>query len=345
MTTKTLKKSSTPKTTTTADGKEVVSKVSRPHLASVPPKSMLEWYVPRKIQNRMDYEVFQAAMDGKHNVLIEGPTGPGKTTAVMAFAARIGAPFYSIPSNIGVEPSQLFGKYVPDGNGSFIWVDGPVTEIARNGGVLLINEVNFMPERVATAIFGLLDGRREFSLLDHKGETVKAHDDLVIFADMNPGYAGTRTLNQAFRNRFSIQLFWDYDPGVEKKLIKSDTLRKVMGNLRVQVEAGVFTTPVSTNMGQEFHTIAEALGYDFAVENFVTHFVADERESVRKVFEAESANLIKEIASKPPTPEELDDARQNAKDGYVDPEWGVYGADWVWEEDDDDMVDTDEESN
>lgn len=304
-------------------------------MASVPDISVHDAYVGRSFNGRSEFDIFDAALKHNWNVLIEGPTGPGKTMAARAYSAKRKKRFYSIASNVGIEPSQLFGKYIPDGDGGFAWIDGPVTDLVRHGGVLLINEVNFMPERVATVIFGLLDGRREITLLDHKGETIKAHEDLFIIADMNPGYAGTRPLNEAFRNRFSIQLFWDYDAVVEQKLIKSDSLRTLMVGIRRQVASGLYVTPVSTNMGMEFEAVAKSLGLDFATENFVNHFQEDERESITKLFEANYERLKKDIEARPLTEEEKTKQRYQMKPGDVDPEWGVFGTDWVWDDDED----------
>ena len=324
-----------PTATTTAVSNAATGSLSVA-MSSVPDMSVYNSYVGREFNGRREFDIFDAAAEQNWNILIEGPTGPGKTMAARAYSAKRGKRFYSIASNVGIEPSQLFGKYIPDGEGGFAWIDGPVTDLVRHGGVLLINEVNFMPERVATVIFGLLDGRREITLLDHKGETIKAHDDLLIIADMNPGYAGTRPLNEAFRNRFTVQLFWDYDPKVEAKLIRSASLRELMASIRTQVASGLYVTPVSTNMGMEFESVAKALGLEFAMNNFVTHFQEDERESIRKLCEAHLEKLEKDIESRPLTEKELNERRYKMKVGDVDPEWGVFGTDWVWEDDEDD---------
>lgn len=337
MATKKLAKATDATTPTKAPAPTRKQAVNTKRLASVPPKEVAESYVHRMVSGQHDFDVFQFARESKLNMLIEGPTGPGKTMACRAFAAENDMAFYSIPSNVGVEPSQLFGKFVPNGSGGFVWVDGPVTDLVKNGGVLLINEVNFMPERVATVLFGLLDARREITLLDHNAETLKAHDDLLIVADMNPDYEGTRPLNKAFRNRFAIQLFWDYDPKVEASLITFPTLRDVIGKLRDQFRTGLIETPVSTNMGMEFVRVASALGFDFAVTNFATHFGADDRNTISNVFNVVKAELEQEIEDL----EELgaEDARikwaQTAKPGYIDPVWGVYGDDWAFEDDED----------
>jgi hypothetical protein len=262
--------------------------------------------------------------------------------ASRTFAALKGLYFYSIPTNVGIEPSQMFGKYIPDGvddAGKPIlrWQDGGLTFIARNGGVILINEVNFMPERVASALFGLLDERRELVLLDHKGETIRAHrpdcwcdmelDEcrkrwVLIVADMNPGYSGTRPLNAAFRNRFSIQLDWDYLPGDEEKLVRTKTLlRNIVPGLRSDHREGKLLTPTSTNMMIEFDRFAVSLGYDFAVMNFINHFPDEERNGVAMAFDAFESNIRAEISA-------FED------DGPEDPNWRVFGEDakWIYEQ-------------
>lgn len=262
-------------------------------IATVPDISFYDRYIQRNISPGIsDFDVFDYGRTKKRNILIEGPTGPGKTSAVMAYAAREGLPFYAVPSNIGIEPSQLFGKFIPDSGGGFKWVDGPVTDIVRNGGVLLINEVNFMPDRVATVLFGLLDARRQITLLDHEAETIDASGvDLLIVADMNPDYEGTRPLNKAFRNRFGIKLWWDYDDKVEAKLIPCKALRAMAKQLRAEQQNGTYDTPTSTNMLMEFSDIYTDLGWDFAKSNFVNAYAGDERQPVAVVLDTHRKNI------------------------------------------------------
>jgi len=190
-------------------------------LASVPRIELAKRYVHRDIWSRQDFEIFDYARSKNINILIYGPTGPGKTTSVEAWAAERSLRMATVSGNASMEPSQMTGKFVSDGNGSFAWIDGPVTDVVRNGGVLLLDEVNFISPKIYTVLYGLLDGRRAITLLDHHGETIEAHPDLTIFATMNPDYIGTTPLNFAFRNRFDIQIPWDYDDKVEAKLVSS----------------------------------------------------------------------------------------------------------------------------
>ena len=260
-------------------------------LATIPPKRLADRYVHRKIAGREDFEIFDHARANNINVLIYGPTGPGKTTSVEAWAAERGLRLATISGNASMEPSQMTGKFVSDGHGGFAWVDGPVTDVVRNGGVLLLDEVNFINPKIYTNLYSLTDGRRSIVLLDHHGETIQAHPDLTIFATMNPDYIGTTPLNFAFRNRFDIQIPWDYDDAVEAKLIKSKALLAMFKQLRNEAAKGQYETPISTNMGMEFCEFIPALGYEFAAENFIAHFSTDEQASVRMVLQTHEWNI------------------------------------------------------
>ena len=274
----------------------VVQESVREHamaLATVPRREVHERYVSRKVFGLQDYEVFDRCRANHIDGLIYGPTGPGKTTSVLAWAASRGLRVATVSGNAALEPSHLIGKYIPDENnaGRFIWVDGPVTDVVRNGGVLILDEVNFISPKIYTVLYSLLDARRALILLDHKGETVEAHKDLTIFATMNPSYTGTVPLNFAFPNRFAMQLFWDYDDKVESKLINSSAILTIAKQLRSEAAKGEFETPISTNMLMELEEFISTFNYEFAIENFINHFDLEEQDKVRLVFTTHESNI------------------------------------------------------
>lgn len=264
-------------------------------LAKIPRQELADKYVNRDIWGRRDYEVFDHARANKTNILIYGPTGPGKTTSVEAWCATRGIRLAMISGNASMEPSQLFGKFVPDGTGSYMWIDGPVTDVVRNGGCLLLDEINFISPKIYTVAYPLLADDRSITLLDHRGEVINAHPDFTVFATMNPDYIGTTPLNFALRNRFDIQIPWDYDDVVEAKLVSSKALLVLAKQLRAEAAKGAYETPISTNMLMEFKPFADALGYEFAVENFIAHFAPEEVGSIRLVFEAHKHNLQEDM--------------------------------------------------
>jgi nitric oxide reductase NorQ protein len=211
---------------------------------------------------------------------------------VLAWASARGYRYYNVSSNIGLEPSHLFGAWTPtEQAGVFKWQDGPVTELVRNGGVLLLNEIDFMPERISTVLFGLLDDRREIQLLENGGEVIKAHPDLLVVGDHNPNYRGSRPMNQAWKDRFAHKWEFDYDKAIERKLIKNEALLEVANKLRASAEKGELDTPVSTRGLVAFVKNVENLGLDYAVASYINGFLDDEREAVKLVMDTAKANI------------------------------------------------------
>ena len=315
-------------------------------VATIPDASYDETYINRKFGPGLDdYILFDHARLTHENVLIEGPTATGKTSAVLGWAASRELPFYSVSSNIGVEPSQLFGKYIVDETtGLFTWQDGPVTDLVRHGGVLLINEINFIPERVSTVLFSLLDKRRQIQLAEHRGETVSAHvhdetcadgenckRELSIFADMNPDYAGTRPMNAAFRNRFcaearlGLTTHGDWRPARQGP---QNLCIKLAVQVRKQLETGEFTTPVGTNMLMEFVQHYTYLGLDYASGCFVNAFPYDERSAIKQVVATHSSGIENDLRK-------IERLTPFGEPTYNKEYGGMYGIDWTYDEDED----------
>ena len=279
---------------------KVPSKTPAPELnAYVPDPSVHTKYVGRKVYGVYDKVLADIAVRDKKNILIEGDTGSGKTMFGEAYASFTRRLYYRIPCDIAMTTSSLLGKWIQDEDkGKFYFQYGPAAEVVRHGGVLNISEVNMMSPKIAAALYPLLDGSRYIPLMDHKGEILHAHPDLLIIADMNPNYRGTMELNAAFRNRFEFKIKWGYDPEVESRLVNMPTLLKIAGELREQ-RGREIATPVSTNMLMEFEQSAldPDLGLGFATDNFIAAFGVQEADAIDKVLGLNKTNLEKEAKS------------------------------------------------
>lgn len=287
--------------------------------AYVPSIEVQKKYVARQLPGGIwDLKLFDFARENAYNILLMGDTGSGKTLVGEAYAAHYQVPYYSLPCDVSIDPGSLFGKMVPtEEAGVYEFQDGPVTELVRNGGVLNVSEINFMPPKIAASLYPLLDDRRYIPLIQHKGEIVRAHigtkavkpdgtprkcwcgtkcDDkvLLIVCDMNPNYRGTMELNDAFKNRFKLKLTWNYDDAVEEQLIKSPALREAVGKLR-KMRGTELRTPVSTNMAMEFERFSDTMGIDFAAYNFINAFAADERPAIEKVVELHKDAIVRDL--------------------------------------------------
>lgn len=247
-------------------------------------------YESRLINDYADLDLLHYAAGAKFNVLLFGPTGPGKTSSVFAYGAREKKPVVTVACNGGVDPATFWGQPVREGN-RITFQESTVVQVIRHGGILYLDEVNFLHPRMAAVFHGLLDDRRSIVVPELLNEQIEAHPDLFVIAAYNPDYQGTRPLNEAFKNRFKIKLHFDYDREIEEKIVPLfpdvdvAPLLDLAGNLRSMAGEGTLSTPVATNMLQEFVIIGTDLGYDFAVANFVNTFAEDERQAVANVFE------------------------------------------------------------
>jgi hypothetical protein len=270
----------------------------------VPTLASTSHYIPRTFAGNVgEFETFDYALEHHLNVLIEGETGTGKTSGVMAYCAQRHLNFFAVPCNSAIDFTQVIGGLFPNADGKLEWVDGGITRIVREGGVLLINELNNAPKNLSQYLMSLLDDRRSITLMGHGNEVVTAHKDLLIVADQNPNYRGTQLLNEAWKDRFEIKLRYNYDNAIEKKIVTSSALLELANGIRstsrqneyASDRGTIFETPVSPRLLKTFEKIARDLSYDFAVDNFVNNFTDEERPAVKMLIEGASYNIKEEL--------------------------------------------------
>lgn len=288
-------------TNKTTKEKEKVMEESKHPLAHLIP-SKAKWsddgaYISREIGGIKDLDALKLALEAKHNVLVYGPTGSAKTSLVYAFGAEQGLPVVNVPCNGGAEPRIFIGGWTPRPDKSVDFIAGEVVQACIHGGIVYLDEVNFLPPKIAAYIHGMLDRRRTISLPEASGSScptsIPLHPKCFVIGAYNPDYHGTRPLNQAFKNRFAMKLHFPYENAIEKELLNSDALIELATNLRSQVDLGNLTTPISTNMLMEVEEWNETASFDFAMNNFLNNFPADEAGVVREVL----ANVAERIYS------------------------------------------------
>ena len=164
-----------------------------------------------------------------------------------------------------------------------------------------------MPPKIAACLHGLLDKRRTIDIPEAAGSEypteIKAHPDTFVVAAMNPNYAGTRPLNEAFRNRFAIKLDWGYNEDVESELLASASLLEMAGSIRTRADAGEIS-PIPTNILIEFEDICDTFGtahgaeagFNFAVDNLLNSYEDEiERRIVVELFEIYKPRILGEL--------------------------------------------------
>lgn len=285
-------------TTTRSRTTKVEASKSHPLDHLIPKHTRATEYVSRTVYGVHDIDLLRYAKAARKGVLLFGPTGPGKTSLVEAYAATDKLPLVVIECRDGIDPATFFGQWLPNPDPSgpkFIWQDSDIVQVIRHGGVLLLDECNFMRPKVAATFHRLLRDRT-MAVLENGNEVIEAHSDLQIVAAYNPGYEGTFGLNAAFKNRFAIKCEWKYDPVVEAQLVGMPVLLEIAGKLRDRMADGDIETPVSTNMLTEFEEFSIDLGLEFAVDNFIAAFTDEERAAVREVMALSVDTLSEQLA-------------------------------------------------
>jgi MoxR-like ATPase len=265
--------------------------------ALIPSERVLEAYTGRFLPGgHSDFEYFDSALRLYHNILMEGPTGSGKTTAARAYAAYKQLPFVSIEFSGALDPGSTYGTTLVDhSTGLPLWKDGEITLAARYGGVIMLDEVNFAPARFTAGFHGMLDARQNLYITE-LGARVAKHEGCVVFAAYNPRYRGTNMLNEAFLNRFAYPLRWGYDAQVEETRIGaySPTLLNTVRRLRAQDDV---LTDIGTNAMEEFIHIANDLSIEAAIYLFLNRLQPDDRATCAQILEANETQIVAELTA------------------------------------------------
>jgi len=230
------------------------------------------------------------AGEKRSNMFIYGPTGSGKTKAVldgMAALVKLGEldVYYKVPMSPGVEDVDLVTRLVP-GPGGIEQRRGALRaiyeEAAEKKVGLLLDEVNRATARALNIILTAIDPvEGQYVLYDFvtDEELVVPLENLFIVATANLGgaYSGTNSMDEALLDRFPRTLYWGYDSKLEKALVKGPgarNLHKAAATLRDLYRSGELRSPFSTrHLVGWASTLASFEDLDHAVEAAKDTFV------------------------------------------------------------------------
>lgn len=228
-----------------------------------------EIYFSRKWGEHDDVAALRTARDKGFYTLFYGAPGCGKTALVeAAFHDQPGGLFTVLGSG-DTEVADLVGGYVQTPSGGFVWEDGPLIKAAESGGVLLIDEIGLIDTKVLSIVYGLMDGRQEYTVTANPERgTVKAAPGFYVVAATNPNAPGVR-LSEALLSRFSLHVEMTTDWSLARKLGAPQPVVTAAQNLsKKQASSEVSWAPQMREL-LAFRDIDKEFGTKFAISNLL----------------------------------------------------------------------------
>jgi nitric oxide reductase NorQ protein len=181
----------------------------------MPAPENLPWYQPVADE----VELFEAAWRARLPVLLQGPTGCGKTRFVEHMAARFSRTgLVTVSCHEDLTANDLVGRHLLLHDRT-VWNDGPLTRAVREGAICYLDEVVEARKDTTVVIHSLADHRRVLPI-EKTGELLAAHPDFLLVISYNPGYQSVlKDLKPSTRQRF-VSLSFSYPaPELEARII------------------------------------------------------------------------------------------------------------------------------
>ncbi|WP_374318082.1 CbbQ/NirQ/NorQ/GpvN family protein [Aquabacterium sp.] len=176
---------------------------------------------PHYVSQGQECALFEQAWRCQLPLLIKGPTGCGKTRFVEHMAARLGRPLITVSCHDDLSAADLVGRHLI-GQGSTVWVDGPLARAVREGAICYLDEVVEARKDTTVVMHPLADDRRVLPI-ERTGELLQAPAEFMLVISYNPGYQNLlKTLKPSTRQRF-VSLTFDYpQPLIERDIVCSE---------------------------------------------------------------------------------------------------------------------------
>ncbi|MGL5000093.1 MAG: AAA family ATPase, partial [Cetobacterium sp.] len=212
-----------------------------------------------------DVLVLRKARETNQFTMLYGAPGCGKTALVEAAFPDL----ITVLGSGDTEVADLVGGYVQTEGGKWLWTDGPLIVAATEGRPLLLDEVGLIDPKVLSIIYGLMDGRREYTVTANPERgTVHAQPGFYVIGATNPNAPGVR-LSEALVSRFVVQVEMTTDWALTKKLGVAAPMVTAAQNLAKKQSSGEVSWAPQFRELLAFRDLEKTFGTAWAVANLL----------------------------------------------------------------------------
>ncbi len=219
-------------------------------------------------QNALLDRLMIGLLTGGH-LLLEGPPGLAKTTAVKALAGGVHARFQRVQFTPDLMPGDLTGSEIFDPREhGFRFIEGPIFH-----EILLADEINRAPPKVQSA---LLEAMAEHQVTVG-GVTRRLPELFLVLATQNPlEHSGTYPLPEAQLDRFMLHVNLGYPEPEQELLILQRDRRLHYGEDQAPIESPLLPATVL----QARREVAE-IHVEASLERYIVSLITATREPAR----------------------------------------------------------------
>ena len=248
-------------------------------------------YHPRTLADTSDVAALRRLRAEGVAVLLYGPPGTGKTSLVeAAFPDAI-----TVCGDGDTQVSDLIGSYTQRPDGGYEFVYGPLVTAMQEGRVLFLDDATLIPPTVLAALYPGMDGRRQITVKEHKGESITAADGFYVVAGHNPNVHGA-VLSDALSSRFSVQIEVSSDYDLARTLKIDASAVRVARNLATRKTKGEIGWAPQLRELLAFHKIQTILGPEAAWSNLLGIAPPEDRDTVATVLKTALGRDVTHLA-------------------------------------------------
>jgi MoxR-like ATPase len=152
-------------------------------------KEIYERVSKRVVGRERETRNILAALSAGRHILLEGPPGTSKSTLLQVIAEESGdTPFIMVEGNADLTPSKLLGYFDPaqavaEGYKPESFVEGPLLEAMKKGGILYIDEFNRIPPDALNVLMRAIE---EGEIVVPRVGLIKSNNGFRLVSAQNP---------------------------------------------------------------------------------------------------------------------------------------------------------------